>query len=111
MVLTAYYIQKIERQRGKRKTNGVALYIWPKENCSINATSQKLRRVDGLLVGERNTSPLGLGLAESLTARGNMLQEIWGSVCPAAGWQVLPVVGGSELKTRKERDLGGSGRL
>lgn len=40
-----------------------------------------------------------------------MLQETWGSVCPAAGRQVLPSNGGDELKTRKERDLGGSGRL
>jgi len=70
-----------------------------------------LQRVDGLPVGERSTSPLGLALAKSLVMKGKMLQEIWGSGCPTVGWQVLTVVGGNELQTRKECDLGGSGRL
>lgn len=60
--------------------------------------------------GEKH-QPLGGGLAESLVVKGKMLQEIWGSVRPAARRQVPMVIGGNEPQRRKECDLGGSGRL
>lgn len=106
MALTAHYIPKIKRGRGKSKTNGAAPYRWPKGNYNINPTSQKLRLQTACLLG-RETQLLGLVLAKILLAKGKVLHVVWRNVCPA----VLMAAGAAELTAMKECDLGGSGSL